>query len=372
MSPLYFRRTSAAGLLACAVGTAVAQTGTPTTWTDPIDAPSETMPLAAHSLLLGIARSGQHFVAVGGRGEILLSDDAHEWKQAQVPTRITFTAVATVDAQIWAVGHEGIIAHSADGGDHWLIQRKDPLKPDADADEADRDPRQGAPLLAVMFVDATHGYAIGAYSLALRTDDGGTTWNPMTVATAAKPATDDDADTKGDAKHAQVFSQSELKIGEEAAPHLNAITRTGSGALLIVGERGSAFHSRDNGATWKRKQLPYDGSMFGVIGYDADHVLAFGLRGHVFESTDLGEHWSAVQTGTELSLMGGSGGSDGSAVIVGANGIVLMREKSGAAFASFADQPAGVISAVLTLDANTLLLAGENGIGTFQPTNSQH
>ena len=39
------------------------------------------------------------------------------------------------------------------------------------------------------------------------------------------------------------------KIGEEATPHLNAIARTGSGALLIVGERGSAFQSRDDGAT---------------------------------------------------------------------------------------------------------------------------
>ena len=103
---------------------------------------------------------------------------------------------------------------------------------------------------------------------------------------APKPkddATTDDSAVaaKSDANESgkQTFTASQLKIGQEPTPHLNAIARTGSGALFIVGERGAAFRSRDSGATWQRLQLPYDGSMFGVIGYAADHVLAFGLRG---------------------------------------------------------------------------------------------
>lgn len=357
------------GLAACAVACASARADEKSAWIDPISAPAEILPLAANSLMLAIAKSGDHYVAVGGRGQILLSNDGRTWKQSPVQTRTTFTAVAAVDANVWAVGHEGVIAHSSDGGEHWEIQRSDPLKANAEANEATRDPQQGAPLLSVLFTSATHGFAVGAYSLALRTDDGGVHWTPMTVAAAAKKdanAKDDDAAAaKDDGK--MTFSDKELTIGEEASPHLNAIARTGSGGLIIVGERGSGFQSRDDGATWKRIRLPYDGSMFGVIGYENDHVLAFGLRGHVYESGDLGTQWAEVETNTELSLMGGAGLPDGGAVIVGANGIVLVRMNGHDALKGYIDTPAGIVAAALPLSKDTLLIAGENGLGTFQP-----
>jgi photosystem II stability/assembly factor-like uncharacterized protein len=361
-----------AGVLAVASARA-AETSS---WLDPVGAPAEIQPLAANSLTLAIVKSGDRYVAVGGRGQILLSNDGKTWKQSHVETRTTFTAVTAIDANVWAVGHEGVIAHSADGGEHWEIQRSDPIKADAETNEATRDPQQGAPLLSVLFTDAQHGFVVGAYSLALRTGDGGAHWQPMIVAapTAKKnldAKDDDDIDddsatpAKDDAK--MTFSDKELKIGEEATPHLNAIARTGSGALIIVGERGSAFQSRDDGATWKRIQLPYDGSMFGVLGYEGDHVIAFGLRGHVYESADLGAHWAEVETNTELSLMGGAALPDGGAVIVGANGIVLARLHGHDQLHGFIDTPAGIIAATLPLSSDTLLIAGENGLSTFQP-----
>lgn len=328
------------------------------------------MPLAAQSLLLDVARSGEHYIAVGARGNVLLSDDGRAWRQSAVPTRTTFTAVSAIEGHAWAVGHDGVIAHSADGGRNWELQRKDPWKAPAAGDTANPDPHQGAPLLDVLFLDIHRGYAVGAYSLALKTVDGGATWQQLMVAkpkqnTAA--AAGESSPTKG-AVDKQTFSKEELKLGQEATPHFNAIARAGSGALLIVGERGSAFRSRDEGASWQRLQLPYDGSMFGVIAYEADHVLAFGLRGHVYESTDLGDHWIQVATGTELSLMGGATLPDGGCAIVGGNGIVLMRTHASDALKSYVDEPAGVIAAVLPLaDGSGLLIAGENGVSAFQP-----
>jgi photosystem II stability/assembly factor-like uncharacterized protein len=343
------------------------------------------MPLASRSLLLDVAHSGERYVAVGARGNVLLSDDGRVWRQSAVPTRTTFTAVATVDANIWAVGHDGVIAHSADGGEHWEMQRRDSWKAPAAGDTAIPNPQQGAPLLDVLFLDIHRGYAVGAYSLALKTTDGGATWQPLTVAKAKAnadagdefgPAEKNSAGKNAGKKNAgegdhgdkQIFSKDELKLGQEDTPHFNAIARTGSGALLIVGERGSAFRSRDDGVTWQRQQLPYDGSMFGVIGYEADHVLAFGLRGHVYESTDLGDHWTQVATGTELSLMGGAALPDGGTSIVGANGIVLMRAKMGDPLKSYVDESAGIIASVLPLaNGAGLLIAGENGVSLFQP-----
>ncbi len=362
--------------MACVCACASSRAAETSHWVDPVGAPAEILPLAADSLTLAIAKSGDRYVAVGGRGQILLSNDGKTWTQSPIQTRTTFTAVTAIGANVWAVGHEGVIAHSADDGAHWEIQRSDPMKADAEANEATRDPQQGAPLLSVLFTSAQHGFAVGAYSLALRTDDGGANWKPMTVAAlpvkkeaGAKNDDDLDDDDTAPAKDngKMTFSAKDLKIGEEASPHLNAIARTGSGALIIVGERGSAFQSRDDGATWKRTQLPYDGSMFGVLGYENDHVLAYGLRGHVYESADLGTHWAEVETDTELSLMGGTALPDGGAIIVGANGIVLARRNGHDQLHGFIDTPAGIIAATLPLSNDTLLIAGENGISTFQP-----
>jgi photosystem II stability/assembly factor-like uncharacterized protein len=368
MISLLLRNSLGAVLLAAVTLVAAEPAGDrPREWPDPATAPAELMPLADKTLLLDVVRSGDHYVTVGSRGDVLLSADGRAWRQVEVPTRATLTAVAAIGAQVWAVGHDGMILHSADGGEHWQIQRKDPWLPNGMA-EAARDPKQGAPLLDVLFIDARRGFAIGAYSLALRTDDGGQTWKPMTVAAKPAPAAPaEDAGARSD-NAKETFSAEELKLGEEPTPHLNAIARTGSGALLIVAERGSAFRSRDDGASWTRLQLPYDGSMFDVLGYEGDHVLVFGLRGHAFESTDLGDHWTEVPTGTELSLMGGAALPDGGAVIAGANGIVLMRTRSGEPLRHFVDQPAGIIATALPQqDAGVLLLAGENGISTFEP-----
>ena len=349
-------------------------TATSSIWADPDKASAEVLPLASRSLLLDAVRCANHYLVVGSRGEVLVSDDAKEWRQIVTPTRSTLTAASAIDAQVWAVGHDGVIVHSADGGEHWTVQRDDPLQTAPQGGDAARNPQQGAPLLDVLFLDARRGFAVGAYSLALSTTDGAN-WQPMTVA-AADAADDDEIDEpkpknaandKSTKSDKQTFSSDELKVGQEAMPHLNAIAKTGSGALFIVGERGSAFRSRDNGATWQRLQLPYDGSMFGVIGYDADRVLAFGLRGHVYESSDLGDHWQAVSTETQLSLMGGAALPNGGAVIVGANGIVLTRTKFGEALHSDVDEPAGIIANVLPLESGGVLLVGENGVSIHSP-----
>ncbi len=356
-------------LLACGAVVAQQDAATPAAG-DPLALATEPMPLAERALVLDLARAGERVIAVGERGHVLVSSDGQAWAQSTgVPLRSTLTAISTIGDEAWAVGHDGVILHSADAGQTWQIQRRDPWKPAADGLEHDL--RQGVPLLDVLFTDASNGIAIGAYSLLLQTNDGGRTWNGSRIAVSGEAATapaaaDDELEIED--SDDVTFSADELRIGQEEEPHLNAIARTGSGALVIVGERGAVFRSRDGGASWERSQLPYDGSMFGVIGYDGEHVLAFGLRGHVFESHDLGMTWTEVPTATELSLMGGSALADGGAVIVGANGTVLRRARSGDAFDRFTHTASGAIAGVLPVAADgELLVAGENGISRYQP-----
>ncbi len=368
MQPSYPRPRVASLVLALLAGAVVAQEPAVST-ADPLNQPVEVLPLAEHAVLLDIARAGDRYVAVGERGHVLLSTDGNAWTQStRVPLRSTLTAVAAVGSEVWAVGHDGVILHSADAGDSWTVQRHDPWQQAPEGEEHEL--RQGVPLLDVVFTDAMHGIAIGAYSLLLTTTDGGKSWTGLRIqtpddASAAAEVNDDDVieEASGD-----TFSADQLRIGQESDPHLNGIALTGSGALVIVGERGAVFRSRDAGANWERSQLPYDGSMFGVIGYEGEHVLAYGLRGHVFESMDLGTTWNEVATGTELSLMGGTSLADGGAIIVGANGTVLRRTQGDAGFSRFTSSAAGAIAGVVPAGTDgELLIAGENGVSRYQP-----
>ncbi|MEO8672237.1 MAG: YCF48-related protein [Tahibacter sp.] len=333
-------------------------------WPDPASSNVEPMPLASRTLLLDLVEAGKRAVAVGERGIVLVSDDRSQWSQVvDVPTRATLTAVAAVGNKVWAVGRDGVIIASADAGLHWTLQRSDPWRPAA-ADAAD-DARHGAPLLDVLFIDEIHGFAIGAYSLFLETSDGGTTWTPRSILGASSDGLND---AKGSASESGTFSREQLKIADESEPHFNALARTSDGSLLIAGERGSLLRSRDNGAHWDRTKLPYDGSMFGALGFDGQRAIVFGLRGHVFETDDLGDHWREVKTGTELSLLGGTRLRGGGIALVGANGLVLMRRNATEALHAGTVEPAGALAAILPSEgAATFVVAGENGIGRYQP-----
>ena len=339
---------------------------------------AEVMPLAAKSLILDVTGGPDRAIAVGERGHVLVSDTPGRWRQVEgVPTRSTLTSVTAIADKVWAVGHDGVILHSDDGGDSWTRQRESPYDPDSD------DPHNGVPFLDVLFLDEANGIAVGAYSMVFKTADAGQTWTAFDIH-AGGAAAAEDGEAAGDelevevddgsevadeaAVEDQTFDASELELEEESDPHLNAIVRTGDGSLFVVAERGSAFRSSDGGASFARIQLPYDGSMFGAIGYEAAHVLAFGLRGNVFESFDLGDTWKKIDSGVDLSIMGGVGWKGGGAALVGANGVVLTRSAGGAGLLKHTFPEGGVLSSVLPPGpGGELVVVGENGIASYTP-----
>jgi photosystem II stability/assembly factor-like uncharacterized protein len=360
------------GRLACALMLALAMplsAQVQTAATDPHDPsalPAEIMPKAAQSLLLDAVQTGAGFFVAGERGHVLVSSNGKEWTQLAVPTRSALTTIATADGQLWAGGHDGVIVHSADSGKTWQVQRRDPFVADPNVDPADRDQRQGAPILDLLFTDAQHGFAVGAYSLMLRTDDGGTTWTPVQ---ALAPDTGAAAVPEAVANESGVFNAEDLQLGEESNPHFNAIARTATGALVVVGERGTFLRSRDNGVTWNKVAFPYAGSLFGVLAWEDDHILAYGLRGNVYESNDLGSTWTKVDSGASTNLMGGIGLEGGGAVLVGSNGLVLMRPGSDSPFTANTFRNAAgetpALAGVVPAGAAGYVLVGDKGVETY-------
>jgi len=288
-----------------------AQAGSADEWAEP-------MPLAESSLLLDADNQGSRIIVVGERGHVLLSNDrgAH-WQQAAVPTRGTLTAVQVIgDDHAWAVGHDGLILHSDDGGFSWSRQRQ--------SQEPDR------PLLDVWFADPRRGIAIGAYGLLLSTENGGRTWWDH--------------------------------LSNDEGAHANAIAEAPDGTLYIAGESGSILRSDDRGLSWQRLPSPYQGSFFGLLALQDSTILVFGLRGHLFRSEDRGISWQRIETGTAATLLTGLVRADGSIVIAGLNGALLSSENGGRRFQLQHLSHRRGIAALIELGPDELLAVGDGGL----------
>lgn len=339
-------------LAALAAGVAtphVARAGT-TAWRDVLDTPARKSPLAARSLLNGLARAGQRVVAVGQRGHVLFSDDAgRNWQQAEVPVSSDLAAVQfPTPEQGWAVGHDGVVLHSADAGKTWqrrldgrglgdvLVAHYARSGDDKWLAEAKRFAAQGAenPFLDLWFDDDKSGTIVGAFGLVLRTADGGKTWEPLLHA-ADNPK----------------------------SLHLYAVRRIG-GELFVAGEQGLMLKRQRDDGRLAVQTLPYQGTLFGLVGKDRV-VLAHGLRGNVVRSGDGGRSWASVPTGIGVGLTASMLDERGRIVIVSQAGHVLLSSDDGASFAPVKVERPVPAAAVASAGSGTLVIAGPRGVSTL-------
>ena len=145
--------------------------------------------------------------------------------------------------------------------------------------------------------------------------------------------------------------------------NVNSVGRLTGGALVIVGEAGQVHVSTDNGESWERRESPYDGSLFGVLGTgQMNEMLIFGLRGNMFMSTDLGRTWRTITNTAGATLNNGAVPDKNEVVLVGNGGTVLMSANGAESFREhFRDDREGVMD-VVPVSGNNLLLFGEGGV----------
>ena len=343
------RRTVLRALAAGSILPLAAHATAPATspWRDVLDTPAQKSALAPRALLTGLALAGKRVVAVGQRGHVLLSDDAGKsWQQAEVPVSADLVAVqfpTTSDG--WAVGHDGVVLHSADAGNTWtrqldgrglgdvLVAHYTRSGDEKWLAEARRFAAQGAenPFLDVWFDDARSGTIVGAFGLVLRTADGGKTWEPLLHA-ADNPK----------------------------SLHLYAVRRIGAD-LFIAGEQGTALKLDRDSGRFVALNLPYKGTLFGVVGKDRV-VLAHGLRGNVVRSTDGGVSWQNVPTGVGVGLTASTLDERGRFVIVSQAGHVLVSSDDGASFTLAKVERPTPAAAVVSAGAGALIVAGPRGV----------
>ena len=320
---------------------------------DLLEVPAVKSSLVTKSLLSGIARAGDRVICVGQRGHIIYSDDqGKSWVQSEVPVSTDLIAVQFVTArQGWAVGHDGVVLHSSDGGETWEKQldgfgileiiknyyHKDFAPQMTDRSrfmrEVNNHISDGAykSLLDLWFKNETTGYIIGAFNLILRTNDGGKSWVPVMD-----------------------------RVENPRSRHLYSI-RPAAKELFIVGEQGLLLKFNLELDSFNAIESPYRGSFFGVTGKDK-FVLVYGLRGNIYRSLNKGESWQKVESGVSTGLVDSTATDDGRILIAGLDGTLLESKDGGASFIPLAKEKAEHTSAVEVAGANSLVVTGFNGI----------
>jgi photosystem II stability/assembly factor-like uncharacterized protein len=320
--------------LLMAAGLVQAQLGMPAAPATLKIQPAAKSSAASLAPMLGATRAGQRIVAVGDFGTILLSDDeGKSFRQAaEVPVSSTLTAVSFADAKNgWAVGHWGAILHTADGGEHWTVQRTDMAE--------DR------PLFSVHFFDANEGIAVGLWSLVLKTRDGGKTWAPLDL-----PAPPE---------------------GGRADRNLFKVFASPKGSLFIAAERGLVLRSDDRGQTWRYLSTGYKGSFWSGIALNDGTLIVAGLRGTLYRSGDDGKSWSAVATSSKSSL------TDlvavGNRVVgVGLDGVQIDSADQGASFTWTQRDDRLSMTAAVAAGPEGIVRFSKRGVVQPGPTHSQN
>lgn len=293
---------------------------------DLLDLSAARNPRAAQSMQLAAARAGDRLATAGEGGTVLLSDDGGvSWRQAAaVPVSVALTDIAFIDAKRgWAVGHSGALLRTLDGGETWTRQADGAQAAQWAADEAaelvksgapgaDRAARAAAslladgpdkPFLAVAFIDAKRGYAVGAYGLALETRDGGETWRSIMA-----------------------------RLPNPAGKHLYRVVASPQGPV-VVGEQGLLMRSADGGDSFEAVESPYEGTFFTALPLNDGGVLAAGLKGNVWRGDAGLEKWRRVPLPQPVTVTAALRLIDGTILLTDEVGRIMASGDDGRSFA---------------------------------------
>jgi photosystem II stability/assembly factor-like uncharacterized protein len=338
---------------------------------DVLDLPAVQSPLAQNSLVYSLTRAGDRIVATGIRGHILYSDDlGKSWTQAEsVPVRSSLLdAVFPTPELGWAVGHDGVILHTGDGGKTWVkqadgrelpkiglayYQEKQAVQPDNEryallVDEMNLAAESGPdrPLFKVFMRDATTGFVVGAYGTAFRTTDGGSHWYPIMELTDLE-------------QFVHLFDYAQLPEGPAMA---DAAGNPGIGDMVLAGEMGTILAFDAASQQWRKQEFPYEGSMFTLLATGGDSLLAGGLRGLVFRSEDRGRSWQEVTKPASGAIVASVLLADGRIVLATQEGNLLLSTDHGASFAALPLEKPAPISDLLEGRPGELILSGSFGL----------
>lgn len=208
----------------------------------------------------GIAAGRQGLLLVAGSsGKILRIDPASgRIARDRTPTRETLQDIASWDGErAVAVGNDGTILISADGGVAW--------------EQVADVPRSEVANKLTRVKTAAGGVAVasGEMGALLVSRDFGATW---------------------------------ARLREEEDLAWNDVALVDEARLVVVGEFGRILVSEDGGAAWTEVPSPVPSSLMAVAFRDAKNGVAVGLEGVVLATHDGGRTWRQAELGIHEHL----------------------------------------------------------------------
>jgi len=235
--------------------------------------------------------------AVGESGFILhTTNGGTTWSPQQSGVTGNLRGIQCLDASTaWAAGQEGALLKTVDGGKTWILQQKaqDMLK---------QLNRKFLPsFFCVRFSDARNGYAVGHPGIILHTADGGETWQQQSSGTSVvlyKVAILDHNTawisggggvilhtTNGGA--AWVMQKSGVNF------MLNSIAFAGAIKGFAVGHK-CILHTEDGGGTWSKFDIPLSRWLCAIKFIDAQNGWTVGDSGTIYHTEDGGKSWKLI------------------------------------------------------------------------------
>jgi photosystem II stability/assembly factor-like uncharacterized protein len=189
------------------------------------------------------------------------------------------------DQTVVAVGADGAMVRTTDGGEHWQLVKSPKL----------------VSLFDVTFVDKNTGFAVGEFSTIISTTDGGATW-----------ALNYGGNT------------SDYTIG----PYFSVIFSDPQNGVAS-GLSGNLMVTADGGKTWKGQQLPGQAGGYVVTEDTSSKKLWIAGAGGLMFDKAQGGQWqvlgrTAFHDLSDLAFAGDLG------VAVGLNGTILLSSNAGA------------------------------------------
>ena len=246
----------------------------------------------------------------------------NEWKSQNSSTTQDLLSVHFPNRLMgWAVGENGTIVHSSNGGNTWAAQSSGLVSPLNDVFFATEKKGwivgdqgkilftnnsgstwttqasgSGEKLTAVFFADTLKGWIVGTNGAILYTNDAGTSWTPQSSA---------------------------------AIPSSNDLCFVNAAKGWVVANNGRIIYTNDGGTNWVTQSSGTSFNLMGVSFTDALNGWAVGVGGTILRTKDGGNTWSSMTSGTIDALLSVHFTDTLNGYAVGVSGQILKTQDGG-------------------------------------------
>nr|WP_315242984.1 YCF48-related protein [uncultured Albidiferax sp.] len=325
---------------------------------DLLDTPTQPSSFALKGIVSGVARHGDRLIAVGPRGLILVSvDAAATWKQVATPTSTDLVSVKFTDASnAWAVGHDAVALRTTDGGATW---------------QKVLDGRSVLTLLRATY--ASRAKAGDEMAVAMSTEVERSVAQSATPEALPSPFLDvwfANANegylvgafglilrTTDGGKQWEPWIE---RLDNERRFHLYAVTGDET-QRYIAGEQGLLLRLDTTANRFVKVETPYTGTYFG-LDVQGQRLVAFGLRGNAYAQTEPGAAWNKIETGVDDNLVAAVAMPDKQLMLVSQAGQVLAVSADLRTSTAVKTSISGEVLGAVSNGARGILLAQMGGV----------